>query len=71
MYLQYLSAWSPFFVIPVGMLAAAVVERSLQVCHIPCRSRRLASRKLMTTSVAYGRHGLSLMSTEGKGQGSR
>ena len=30
-YWQYLSAWSPFFVVPIVMLAAATAERSLQV----------------------------------------
>ena len=30
-YWQYLSAWSPYFIIPIGMLAAGVIERSLQV----------------------------------------
>ena len=30
-YWQYLSAWSPFFIIPIGMLAAGIIERSLQV----------------------------------------
>ena len=34
-YWQYLSAWSPFFIIPVGMLAAGVIERSLQVRKPP------------------------------------
>ena len=31
-YWQYLAAWSPYFIIPVGMIAAGVMERSLQVC---------------------------------------
>ena len=30
-YWQYLTAWSPYFVVPIVMLAAATVERSLQV----------------------------------------
>ena len=30
-YWQYLTAWSPYFVVPIVMLAAATTERSLQV----------------------------------------
>ncbi len=33
-YWQYLTAWSPFFAVPLAMLAAAVVERCLQVMHL-------------------------------------
>jgi len=30
-YLRYLAAWSPMYVIPLGMLASGAVERMLAV----------------------------------------
>ena len=31
MYLRYLAAWSPMYIIPLGMLASGVVERIFAV----------------------------------------
>ena len=32
-YSRYLAAWSPTYLLPVGMLASGVVERTLQAGH--------------------------------------
>ena len=37
-YLRYLAAWSPMYVIPLGMLASGVVERAFAV-RVPCTVR--------------------------------